>query len=71
MGYKKYYWYCGDILDYNELCKATLADTGEAPYLPYIDKYWKASMKDVFIYNTKLHLYNLKCRIKQIFTLSR
>lgn len=62
---KKYYWYCGDILDYNELCKATLEDTGESPYIPYIDKYWKASVIDVIIYKLKCYFSNLKKRINE------
>lgn len=64
---KKYYWYCGDILDYDQLCKATLADTGESPYLPYVDKYWKASIRAVLIYRVESYAYKLKSKINNLF----
>lgn len=57
---REYYWYCGDILNYDQLCQATLADTGETPYKPYVDKYWKASICDVLIYTVRGYWLDLK-----------
>lgn len=60
---REYYWYCGDILDYGELCKATLTDTGETPLKSYADKYWRASLMDVIMYNIKSYIYQFKIKI--------
>ena len=63
---KNYYWYCGDLLDLSQLTEQTLKDTGHTPYLPYIDKHWKATKREVFIYKLSIFVQRIKNKIKQI-----
>lgn len=67
---KRYYWYCGDIFDFESLCECTVFDTGITPDINYANKYWKATLYEVVIYYTKIKLYVLKCKIKNILNIN-